>query len=714
MSNKLSVVISVGRGPGLQPQLPGAYEGHREYAEWANSQEHDIVEFTDEHGGEFDASDVENVLIGPIDNQSLSELWIYFAGHGECSALEADYWLLRRDNATSRDIIDVGGTVRLARRAGIPRVVVISDACRSTGDAFSMALHEASSPIVPPRDFDAITPKVDRLLAAGPGTAALEVQERNQAAVSYGVFTRELMRALRGECVEVQERTTSGDRMAVAPLKLQLYLVNRVQAEAAAIAGGYPQRPDMFFESQEPLALLDTVPQFDLTLRTQSTDGSPLGGTTIQLLTYRNHEWDRMDERPGPEAVFPVPSGLVLKAEARGPVELIPEAPLPVFEIGSPMQGRFVGQAEGPLEGHQADTSDDVGLTYTRVVDTEGRKHVRAPGPGVFHVVTYDPLSNRMASGLQEFTTDSLEPLPISVPGNTSVVRAHIAKASKVHGRHSFETRVGLTITGLPESECPIVGGDPGILDGVFFEDGNWHIRGTRSGNVVVRVREHYFPLPLFQGLIGTIRLAGLDTDRPTMADLSFAPSGGTGRDFDLTTFDHGERLIGESGRDELDALQMLAVRSAKSGFFELAIDKSVRWAERLRQLKHYNPVFGVVAAYAYDRGNRPDQIVDMMEWFAGRAQSIPFDHALLSNSTPDDIERIVDKMGHACPASHVAPTWPMLTQGWTRLSDYHVDKYPVLKDAARSLVPGFWTTATGDPGETLLSQVDEGRLQWT
>ncbi len=718
MSDVLSVVISVGRGAGLQPPLPGAYEGHREFKAWAQSQGHDIEQFTDEHTGDFNAIDIAGAITPRVDQQSLSTLWIYFAGHGECSSLERDYWLLKRDGAGQADVIDVNSTVKLARRCGIPRIIIVSDACRTTGDALSMALYESATAILPPRNVDSTTPSVDRLFAAGPSTAALEVREREEAARSYGVFSKELMRALRGEVPSVQKRSVDGDKMVVTPTELRLHLESQVPSAGAAIPGGYAQRPDCIFESNEPLAEVGDVPIFDVHVRTEFLDGDPAADTTIKLLLHRFATWEEVGQQSGPDANFPCPSGLFYKATAEGPYEFIAEQPMPLFELHSQTFGRFVARDRNDAEPESVpfavSPTDDVGLAdfaITRVLDEQGGIHPKAPKPGVYRVVSYDPVNRQMGTELQEFAAGELLPKTVPTPVVREDIESQLIEAAQTHGRRTFETRVGLTLLGLPESRTPEVAADPGLLDDVFVEDGRWNIRGTRSGNLAVRLGEHCLPVPMFQGLVGTIRVADASSTRPTISDLSYAPADGTDYDYDLVQFDDPETRISGSARDELDALQMIVTRCARNGFFEVAIDDAAGLAGRIRRLKHHNPIFGVIGAYAYDQLNRLDQIVDMMDWFVRKGQAIPYDIALLANFTQQQIENLVGTSNH--PVPHVAPAWPMLTQGWLRLPAAHLEKFPILQNVRDSLVPGFWTTIAGSTGNDFFNQVNEGKLTW-
>lgn len=726
MSDKLSVIISVGKGPGLQPPLPGSYTGHAEYKAWAVTQGHDIVEFTDENGDSFNAVDISNEIRTPIGNQSLAELWIYFAGHGECSAIQSDYWLLKREGAGPGDVIDVAKTRRLATLMGVPRVVIIADSCRTTGDLQSLAAQENAVSILPALNITAFTPSVECLFATQPGSPSLEIREKH--AKAHGVFTTVLLRALRGEVPSVQTRSDDGAKLVVRLRDLRLYLEEQVPTEAGARANGQAQRPNIIEGgSTEPYATVGDVPNLEVRIDTVTEDGSPASNTRIQLSMITGQTDVRhMGDAAGPTASFLLPSGSVYEASASGPyTNLRAESPLPIFRLTEPKNGRFVA-IENPhnyrFEASGGLTSSGSALpsiAVTRVVSEDGGLHAEAPTPGVFTVVTYDALTGNMASELQRFAADNLTPKPISTPVNDSIKNQILASA-KVHGRRSFETKTGITLIGLPLDEEPQVAAPRGAFDSTFLDAGSWQIRGNHSAGLLIKLRDHFLTGAVFNELIGAIRLRVSLSHGPTIEDLSYAPASSSRYGGDLDRFDYPDKRLSDSPRDEVDALQLIAAQCARNEFFEVTIDESVGLAQRMRELKHYNPVFGVLAAYAYDKVGRQDQIIDMVKWFIRMEQSIPFDLVMLADLTQDELETLIDETDKtwngqiaATLGAWVVPTWPMLTQGWSQISMAHLDRFPILKDARNSLVPGFWTVLSGDVGERCFKAVNEGQMQW-
>jgi hypothetical protein len=727
----LSVVISVSNGPGLTPALPGAENGANEFAQWALAQGHTVRRFSDAKR-RFTAIDIEKAITPfLLKKKKIKTLFIYFAGHGECFGWDQDYWILSNDTPGAGDVIDVAGTVELARRAGVPRVVVFADACRNIFGKVDFGLDKVASPILRNMRNDEVTVTVDRFLAAGPGTAALEVQRRGQAALAYGIFTKELMKALRGEVPEIQERNSDNDRMIVAPGSLRLYLQNAVLDEAEALAKGFAQTPDCRPESDEPVAILGTIPNVKVVIDTVFPDGKPVKDCEIALFTHKGSvKWDRRGVQTGSRAEFQLPAGLVCKTQvAKTGFEFKPIAPMPLFELSQDISGRFQVQkapfkftetvSAGPANPRVAPRAVPR-FGITRVMDSAGRLHAKAPSAGVFRVVTDDPVTQAQAAEWQEFATR--EQPPRAVPTRVeNATLAQIAQTAKKHGRAKFETQTGLTVIGLPAGRTPKVAAEPNVLDGVFHEGQHWQIRGKRSGGVVISLgHDQFAAVPIFKDLIGALRIAD-GGGSPVVADLSYAPAANSRFEHDLIALDNDPDLIAGNARDELDALQLIAAECARNGFFEVTIDESIQLAERMRRLKHQNPVFGVIAAYAYDQAGDKAQIVDMIDWFIGKWQTVPFDLVMLAGYSMKQVNAAAarriqlggDQVVLAELGTWVSPAWPMLTQGWARLPARYLKKFPILAEARRSLAPGFWTTVVGEPGKDLFDYVGTGELNW-
>jgi hypothetical protein len=46
-------------------------------------------------------------------------------------------------------------------------------------------------------------------------------------------------------------------------------------------------------------------------------------------------------------------------------------------------------------------------------------------------------------------------------------------------------------------------------------------------------------------------------------------------------------------------------------------------------------------------------------------------------------------------------------------LTSEHLKRFPVLKEVQASLLPGFWSAASGDAAQQFFTSIQEGKLQW-
>jgi hypothetical protein len=762
MSDVLSVVISAGNCPGMMPRLPGAYVGAAEYIEWAKGQGHTILAYSDEKGTPVSAVAIQADLDPYIRQQQLSQLFVYYAGHGHATGFDEDYWLFDVRSGLVGNAVDVVKTVAALHQSGISRVVIIADACRVPSARSGWKANLMATPLVPCGDFDKVDVEVDRIWGAKPGLPALEVQFVEPAAKSHGVFTHTLLCALRGEVAQVQERSIDGTRMIVrCGDRLKAYLQETVPALAAALPNGYSQMPDCRGTSKRALANLGAVPLHEIIIATEFEDGSPVDQSRITLSWHKERgEWEEVATKPGPRAVFQAPSGLIYRSAATAPPPLVPCPPLPLMELTRPIAGRYVAplppqqqqqqqqQQYQPQQEQQRRQKEldrqqqqmfqaivpsealDRGATIpqssapfalTRVLAPTGEALSRADGPGVFRVVTYDVLTNQAASRWQEFRSPKEPPVPVPIEEPSSDRLSAIVAEASNHARGRFETNTGMTLLGYPPEITPRVAAAPGLVDGVFVEGGRWNIRGTSSGGVVLALDgERFAAVALFEDLVGAVRVAAMGENRLELADLTYAPAEDGRFAGSWNSLTEGRTPVAANARDELDALQLVAAASARNGFLEATIDDSVGLARHIRQYKHVNPILGVFAAYAYDRAGRREAVIDMIRWYIREEQTTPYDLLLLAGMDFHDFLEF-NRSHHAgwsrtvadAPHRGVAPPWPLLSQGWSRLPAKMLERFPVLAEARDSLAPALWTTIVGGPGQRLFDAVNSGALQW-
>ncbi len=155
-----------------------------------------------------------------------------------------------------------------------------------------------------------------------------------------------------------------------------------------------------------------------------------------------------------------------------------------------------------------------------------------------------------------------------------------------------------------------------------------------------------------------------------------------------------------EPGTNPAQARRALAMATAAArlGRFDVVVNRAHQVAGILRQYKHYNPVLGIFAAYAYHRVGAVAEIHDMIRYFENMEQVIPYDVAMLANRPLDSLQ------------VPIAPAFPMLTQGWAQLGP-DSQLHPALATARRSLTAALWATPTGSGGAALAAAVTKGEL---
>src|SRR5262249_36100436 len=121
-------------------------------------------------------------------------LVVYFSGHGFLVGT-SEFWLLSRAPSNPNEAINVAGSVEAARDCGIPHVVFISDACRSTTDSLGTQSVRGYQIFPGQRVIRDPRAEVDRFYATLPGDPALEVPVAKSAPAYEGIYTSCLLSA---------------------------------------------------------------------------------------------------------------------------------------------------------------------------------------------------------------------------------------------------------------------------------------------------------------------------------------------------------------------------------------------------------------------------------------------------------------------------------------------------------------------------------------
>jgi len=236
MATYVAVAIGVANASGL-PKLPGAVNGAEEFRDWAQQQGYETHLITDENGP-VTVQSLKAVIDSILQNGDAERLIIYFAGHGIEPVTNSAYWLLSNWEADSNEAVNFNLSFSNAKRSGIRQIAVFADACRSTvRDAASVG----GGSIFPKSTISAIKiPQWDQFLASRLGEQAQEVRGADPTK-AFGVFTRCLMSALRGEADQAIENRPP----SVVPSEaLANFLEDAVPLESGKIPGASVQFPD--------------------------------------------------------------------------------------------------------------------------------------------------------------------------------------------------------------------------------------------------------------------------------------------------------------------------------------------------------------------------------------------------------------------------------------------------------------------------------------
>jgi len=134
---------------------------------------------------------------------NLNQLVVYFSGHG-VSVGYNEFWLLSGAPDDPNEAVSVVECWELAHKSGIPNVIFISDACRSTPDYNASLIRGTlifpNRPLPPGSRRSA----VDRFLATEPGAPSYEV---TLAANNHsGIYTSTFLDAFRNPKQETNSR----------------------------------------------------------------------------------------------------------------------------------------------------------------------------------------------------------------------------------------------------------------------------------------------------------------------------------------------------------------------------------------------------------------------------------------------------------------------------------------------------------------------------
>jgi hypothetical protein len=174
------------------------------------------------------------------------QLVIYFSGHGYLKD-GSEHWLLSDAPSNPNEAIGLEENIQLARDCGVPNVIFVSDACRSTPQ--SIKADRVRDTLIFPNTGVSATARadVDRFFACLPGDPAYEVAVDKSSGVYSALFTHCLQDAYldtpKAETLNINGVEVLTNR------KLKKLLPGLVEARANKFSATLFQKPDAIVES---------------------------------------------------------------------------------------------------------------------------------------------------------------------------------------------------------------------------------------------------------------------------------------------------------------------------------------------------------------------------------------------------------------------------------------------------------------------------------
>lgn len=247
---RAAVVIGIRKTGGL-PLLEDAIKGAERITNWLVSEEKfDVTRVTDEKEP-VTVDRLYQAVARVVEARVYEQLVIYFAGHGFVQG-SSEYWLLSDAPRNPNQAVVLEVCVLHARNAGIPSVVFISDACRST--VTSLPAQRLHGGVVfpneaPTEDTDV---RVDCFYATHVGGPAYEIPVVDGKSTYEAVYTRCFRKAFNSPPADLRRTVSVGGKsIEVVPnRRLPAYLRARV-AEALKGKALKPQVPHANIQSED-------------------------------------------------------------------------------------------------------------------------------------------------------------------------------------------------------------------------------------------------------------------------------------------------------------------------------------------------------------------------------------------------------------------------------------------------------------------------------
>ena len=227
--------------------------------DWGANQGMQIIELVDGERNGVTVSHIREAVNKMLESDTMTQLWIYFAGHGLNIAYD-DYWLLSDAANESGESVDLDKSVKRAEHCRLEHVIFVGDTCRLLTQNMRFQ-GITGTPIFPNFATANATTKVDEYFSSKIGQPSLEVLADDGKYTA--AYTELLCEVLSGKHPHLHEKDKVLETEVVRPWPVNDFLSENVpkRLEERAVPANLFQTPDSRIRSR-PEAWLSDVSKY--------------------------------------------------------------------------------------------------------------------------------------------------------------------------------------------------------------------------------------------------------------------------------------------------------------------------------------------------------------------------------------------------------------------------------------------------------------------
>jgi hypothetical protein len=195
--------------------------------------------------------------------------------------------------------------------------------------------------------------------------------------------------------------------------------------------------------------------------------------------------------------------------------------------------------------------------------------------------------------------------------------------------------------------------------------------------------------LPALRGYVGHIFVDG-----GSVTNVNYVPSTNSARWNDY-----------QYVRERVEAVRAAVAAAAGLGVFRIAPQEAQAFADKIRELKVFDPALGLYAAYAYASAGIQSEVESVLKYMRYDLTAELFDVAMLARRNVRPRETGIG----AVDELPILPFCPMLRQGWSLLAVQGAELPAAARKARDWLLPALWTTFAPEGVELLREAMARG-----